>query len=183
MERPLRCCTCGPLMAAIGWVQERIRRVCRRAGFSHVVICTDSSSSLLGAVEADTLLDAASHGQASRWHLLVPVDRPGATLNELWTASDGAVMRSVADSVSPTHRSPLYCQRVLIGLCFVEFVLGTYLTNLVFFKQATVLNMRVLRAGVNSKQSPRIMWVGGWVDLGNNPPPTPPPPRYPPVSN
>ena len=56
-----------------GWVGGRVRRVCRRAGFSHVVGYASSSS--LGAGEVDTLLDAASHGPAGRWHLLVPAGR------------------------------------------------------------------------------------------------------------
>jgi len=59
---------------ADGWVQGRVRRVCRKTGFSHVVGYV--SSSPLGAVEVDTLLDEASHGSDGRWHLLVPVDRP-----------------------------------------------------------------------------------------------------------
>jgi len=59
-----------------GWVQGRVCRVCRRAGFSHVVGYT--SSSPLGAAAVDTLLDAASHGPAGRWHLLVPAGQPRA---------------------------------------------------------------------------------------------------------
>ncbi len=50
-----------------GWVAGRVRRVCRRGGFSHVV--GYASSSPLGAVVVDTLLDALSHGPAGRWHL------------------------------------------------------------------------------------------------------------------
>ena len=57
-----------------GWVAGRVRRVCRRGGFSHVV--GYASSSPLGAVVVDTLLDAASHGPAGRWHLLVLAGRP-----------------------------------------------------------------------------------------------------------
>jgi hypothetical protein len=57
-----------------GWVAGRVRRVCRRGGFSHVV--GYAASSLLGAVVVDTLLDAPSHGPAGRWHLLVLADRP-----------------------------------------------------------------------------------------------------------
>jgi hypothetical protein len=57
-----------------GWVAGRVRRVCRRGGFSHVV--GYASSSPLGAVVVDTLLDAASHGPAGRWHLLVRAGRP-----------------------------------------------------------------------------------------------------------
>ena len=56
-----------------GWVKGRVRRVCKRAGFSHVLGYAASSS--LGAVEVDTLLDAASHGPAGCWHLVVPVGR------------------------------------------------------------------------------------------------------------
>ncbi len=52
-----------------GWVTGQVRRVCRRGGFSHVV--GYASSSPLGAVVVDTLLDAPSHGPAGRWHLLV----------------------------------------------------------------------------------------------------------------
>jgi len=57
-----------------GWVAGRVRRVCRRGGFSHVV--GYASSSPLGAVVVDTLLDAASHGPAGRWHLLELAGRP-----------------------------------------------------------------------------------------------------------
>jgi hypothetical protein len=55
-----------------GWVLGRVRRACRQPGFSHVVGYT--SSSPLGMVEVDSLLDAASHGPSGRWHLLVPTD-------------------------------------------------------------------------------------------------------------
>ena len=58
------------LWPADGWLQGRVRRVCKRPGFSHVVGYPVSSR--LGAVEVDTLLDEASHGPAGRWHLLVP---------------------------------------------------------------------------------------------------------------
>jgi hypothetical protein len=57
-----------------GWVLGRVRRVCRRGGFSHVV--GYASSSPHGAVVVATLLDAASHGPGGRWHLLVPTGRP-----------------------------------------------------------------------------------------------------------
>ena len=57
-----------------GWVAGRVRRVCRRGGFSHVVGYAASSS--LGAGAVDSLLDAASHGPAGRWHQLVPMGRP-----------------------------------------------------------------------------------------------------------
>ena len=62
------------LWPADGWLQGRVRRVCRRPGFSHVV--GYPASSPLGAAEVDTQLDEASHGPAGRWHLLVPADRP-----------------------------------------------------------------------------------------------------------
>ncbi len=52
-----------------GWVRGRVCRVCRKAGFSHVVGYAVSSA--LGALDVDTLLDAASHGPAGCWHLLV----------------------------------------------------------------------------------------------------------------
>ena len=52
----------------------RVRRVCRRGGFSHVVGYAASSS--LGAVAVDSLLDAASNGPAGRWHQLVLMGRP-----------------------------------------------------------------------------------------------------------
>jgi hypothetical protein len=58
---------------ADGWVQGRVRRACRRPGFSHVV--GYSSSSPLGTAEVDTLLDAASHGPTGRWQLLLPMGR------------------------------------------------------------------------------------------------------------
>jgi hypothetical protein len=57
-----------------GWVLGRVRRVCRRGGFSHVVGYTSSSPH--GAAVVDTLLDVASHGPGGRWHLLVPTGRP-----------------------------------------------------------------------------------------------------------
>jgi hypothetical protein len=53
-----------------GWVLGRVRRACRRPGFSHVVCYT--SSTPLGTAEVDTLLDGASHGPTGRWHLLLP---------------------------------------------------------------------------------------------------------------
>ena len=62
------------LWPADGWLQGRVRRVCRRPGFSHVV--GYPASSPLGAAEVDTQLDEASHGPTGRWHLLVPADRP-----------------------------------------------------------------------------------------------------------
>ena len=58
------------LWPADGWLQGRVRRVCRRPGFSHVV--GYPASSRLGAAEVETLLDEASHGPTGRWHLLVP---------------------------------------------------------------------------------------------------------------
>ncbi len=60
-----------------GWVAGRVRRVCRRGGFSHVVgYASSESQSPLGAVVVDSLLDAASHGPAGRCvHLLVPAGR------------------------------------------------------------------------------------------------------------
>ncbi len=57
-----------------GWVLGRVRRVCRRGGFSHVV--RYASSSPHSAVVVATLLDAAEHGPGGRWHLLVPTGRP-----------------------------------------------------------------------------------------------------------
>jgi hypothetical protein len=56
-----------------GWVQGRVRGMCRRSGFSHVV--GYASSSPLGRVVVDTLLDEASHGVAGRWQLLLPATR------------------------------------------------------------------------------------------------------------
>jgi hypothetical protein len=64
-------------------VAGRVRSVCRgrrrRGGFSHVV--GYASSSPLGAVVVDTLLNAQSHVPAGWWHpgLLVPAGRPGPT--------------------------------------------------------------------------------------------------------
>jgi len=58
------------LWPADGWLQGRVRRVCKRPGFSHVV--GYPASSRLGAAEVETLLDEASHGPTGRWHLLVP---------------------------------------------------------------------------------------------------------------
>jgi hypothetical protein len=58
------------LWPADGWLQGRVRRVCKRPGFSHVV--GYPASSRLGAAEVETLLDKASHGPTGRWHLLVP---------------------------------------------------------------------------------------------------------------
>ena len=66
------------LWPADGWLQGRVRRVCRRPGFSHVV--GYPASSRLGAAEVDTLLDEDSHGPAGRWHLLIPTGRPGGHL-------------------------------------------------------------------------------------------------------
>jgi hypothetical protein len=57
-----------------GWVQRRVRQACRRAGFSHVVGYAAAAS--LGAVEVDSLLDAASHGPADRWHPVEPDGGP-----------------------------------------------------------------------------------------------------------
>ncbi len=58
-----------------GWVTGRVRGVCRRGGFSHVV--GYAASYPLGAAVVDSILDSASHGQDDRWHLLVPAGRPG----------------------------------------------------------------------------------------------------------
>jgi hypothetical protein len=57
-----------------GWGRGRVRRVCRQAGFSHVV--GYAASSALGALDVDTLRDVASHGPAGRWYLLVPAGLP-----------------------------------------------------------------------------------------------------------
>jgi hypothetical protein len=55
-----------------GWVLGRVRRVCRRADFSHVV--GYASLSPLGAVVVASLIDAASHGPWAGW----PLASPGA---------------------------------------------------------------------------------------------------------
>ncbi len=64
-----------------GWVAGRVQRVCRRGGFSHVV--GYASSSPLGDVVVDTLLDAPLHGSACRWHLLVLAGRPAGPTRRL----------------------------------------------------------------------------------------------------
>ena len=51
-----------------GWVLGSVTKPSRAAGFSHVV--RYGRTSALGAVEAASLLDAASHGPAGRWILL-----------------------------------------------------------------------------------------------------------------
>ena len=56
---------------AEGWVRGKVRKISRRAEFSHVVAY--SRSSPLGKAVVDTLLDAASHGTVGRWVLLLPV--------------------------------------------------------------------------------------------------------------
>ena len=53
-----------------GWVQGRVVRVSRAAGFSHGVRYARGSA--LGAVEAASLLDAPSHGPTGRWVMLCP---------------------------------------------------------------------------------------------------------------
>ena len=53
-----------------GWVWGRVASVSRSVGFSHVVKYCPSSA--LGAGAVATLLDAASHGPAGRWALLLP---------------------------------------------------------------------------------------------------------------
>ena len=53
-----------------GWVPGKVARVNRTAGFSHVV--RYGRVSALGAVESVSLLDAALHGPAGRWVLLLP---------------------------------------------------------------------------------------------------------------
>ena len=53
-----------------GWVQGRVARVSRAVGFSHVVKYGPTSA--LGAGSVASLLDAASHGPAGRWVLLLP---------------------------------------------------------------------------------------------------------------
>ena len=54
-----------------GWVRGTVARRSRAAGHSHVVRYDRRSA--LGAVVADSLLDAASHGPGGRWALLCPV--------------------------------------------------------------------------------------------------------------
>jgi hypothetical protein len=51
-----------------GWVQGRVVRISRAAGFSHVVRYARGSA--LGSVEAASLLDTPSHGPAGRWAML-----------------------------------------------------------------------------------------------------------------
>ncbi len=53
-----------------GWVQGRVVRVRRAAGFSHGVRYARGSA--LGAVEAASLLDSPSHGPTGRWVMLCP---------------------------------------------------------------------------------------------------------------
>ena len=53
-----------------GWVCGTVARRSRAQGFSHVV--RYDPRSVLGAAMVDSLLDAASHGPASRWVLLCP---------------------------------------------------------------------------------------------------------------
>ena len=53
-----------------GWVQGRVVRVSRAAGFSHGVRYARGSA--LGAGEAASLLDAPSHGPTGRWVMLCP---------------------------------------------------------------------------------------------------------------
>ena len=55
---------------AEGWVRGRVVRQSRAAGFSHVVGYGPKSA--LGAAAVTSLLDAASHGPAGRWVLLLP---------------------------------------------------------------------------------------------------------------
>ena len=55
---------------AEGWVRGRVVRVSRAPGFSHVVGYGPTSA--LGAAAVASLLDAASHGPAGRWVLLLP---------------------------------------------------------------------------------------------------------------
>ena len=52
-----------------GWVRGTVARRSRAAGFSHVV--RYGRTSALGSVVTPSLLDAASHGPAGRWVLLV----------------------------------------------------------------------------------------------------------------
>ena len=54
-----------------GWVRGTVARRSLAAGHSHVVRYDRRSA--LGAVVADSLLDAASHGPGGRWVLLCPV--------------------------------------------------------------------------------------------------------------
>jgi hypothetical protein len=53
-----------------GWVQGRVVRVSRAAGFSHGVRYARGSA--LGEGEAASLLDALSHGPTGRWVMLCP---------------------------------------------------------------------------------------------------------------
>ena len=54
-----------------GWVRGRVHAVSRsRKGYSHVV--TYSTKSAIGPAAVPSLLDAASHGPAGRWILLLP---------------------------------------------------------------------------------------------------------------
>ena len=53
-----------------GWVQGRVVRVSRAAGFSHGVCYARGSA--LGEGEAASLLDAPSHGPTGRWVMLCP---------------------------------------------------------------------------------------------------------------
>jgi len=53
-----------------GWVRGRVGRVSRAAGFSHVVGYGPTSA--IGRAAVASLLDAASHGPAGRWVLLLP---------------------------------------------------------------------------------------------------------------
>ena len=67
-----------------GWVQGRVRRVCRRAGFSHVVGYAASSS--LGAVEVDTLLDSGRCGVARAGGPLASLGGCEPALSVTWCA-------------------------------------------------------------------------------------------------
>ena len=53
-----------------GWVQGRVVRISRTAGFSHVVRYGPTSA--VGAADVTSLLDPATHGSAGRWVLLCP---------------------------------------------------------------------------------------------------------------
>ncbi len=60
---------------AEGWMRDRVVRVSRAAGFSHVVGYGPTSA--LGAAAVTSLLDAAAHGPVGRWVLLLPTRSAG----------------------------------------------------------------------------------------------------------
>ena len=89
------------LWPADGWLQGRVRRVCKRPGFSHVV--SYPASSRLGAAEVDTLLDEASHGSTGRWHFLVPAgQRRTSSAGSGWGLTS-ASLRVLCGCLAGTH--------------------------------------------------------------------------------